>query len=108
MQEASGHIRSDRQVTLTLLVAGGLFLSTPWVLLNPRPDGVWRVTRPDGGWPKGPPPLLIFKSKSRRVKIQTALERSRRTLQDKIMLTLFFLPVTSQEGQRRSKKVKMY
>ena len=22
---------------------------------NPRPDGVWRVTRPDGGWPKGPP-----------------------------------------------------
>ena len=35
-------------------------------------------------------PLRIFKSKSRRVKIQTALERSRRTLQDKIMLTLFF------------------
>ena len=42
-----------------------------------------------GGWPKGPPPR-IFKSKSRRAKIQTALERSRRTLQDKIMLTLFF------------------
>ena len=41
------------------------------------------------GWPKGPP-LRIFKSKSRRVKIQTALERSRRTLQDTIMLTLFF------------------
>ena len=32
----------------------------------------------------------LFKSKSRRVKIQTALERSRRTLQDAIMLTLFF------------------
>ena len=41
-----------------------------------------------GGGPKAP--LRIFKSKSRRVKIQTALERSRRTLQDKIMLTLFF------------------
>ena len=41
------------------------------------------------GWPKGPP-LRIFKSKSRRVKIQTALERSRRTLRDTIMLTLFF------------------
>ena len=35
-------------------------------------------------------PLRIFKSKSRRVKIQTALERSRRTLQDTVMLTLFF------------------
>ena len=35
-------------------------------------------------------PLRIFKSKGRRVKIQTALERSRRTLQDTIMLTLFF------------------
>ena len=23
--------------------------------VNPRPDEVWRVTRPDGGWPKGPP-----------------------------------------------------
>ena len=49
-----------------------------------------------GGGPKGHPPpirtrkLRIFKYKSRRVKIQTALERSRRTLQDKIMLTLFF------------------
>ena len=35
-------------------------------------------------------PLRIFKSKSRRVKIQAALGRSRRTLQDTIMLTLFF------------------
>ena len=35
-------------------------------------------------------PLRIFKSKSRRVKIQTALERSRRTLQETIMLILFF------------------
>ena len=42
-----------------------------------------------GGWPKGPP-LRIFKSKRLRVKIQTASERSRRTLQDTIMLTLFF------------------
>ena len=57
------------------------------VFLNPRADGVWRVTRPDGG-PKVP--LRIFKSKSRRVKIQTAFERSRRTLQDTIMLTLLF------------------
>ena len=40
------------------------------------------------GGPKGP--LRIFKCNSRRVKIQTALERSRRTLQDTIMLTLFF------------------
>ena len=43
-----------------------------------------------GGGPMPPPPLRIFKSKSRRVKIQTALERSRRTLQDTITLTLFF------------------
>ena len=56
--------------------------------VNPRPDGVWRVTRPDGGAQRAP--LRIFKSKSRRAKIQTALERSRQTLQDKIMLTLFF------------------
>ena len=41
-----------------------------------------------GGGPKGP--LRIFKKKSRRVKIQTALERSRRILQDTIILTLFF------------------
>ena len=41
-----------------------------------------------GGGPK--PPLRIFKSKSRRVKFQSALERSRRILQDTIMLTLFF------------------
>ena len=41
-----------------------------------------------GGGPKRP--LRIFKSKSRRVKIQTALERSRQNLQDTIMLTLFF------------------
>ena len=56
---------------------------------NPRPDEVWRVTRPDEGVAQRAP-LRIFKSKSRRVKIQTALERSRRTLQDTIMLTLFF------------------
>ena len=40
-----------------------------------------------GGGPKAP--LRIFKSKNRRVKIHTALERSRRTLQDTIMLSLF-------------------
>ena len=57
--------------------------------VNPRPDEVWRVTRPDEGVAQRAP-LLIFKSKSRRVQIQTALERSRRTLQDTIMLTLFF------------------
>ena len=58
-----------------------------------------------GGWPKGPP-LRIFKSKSRRVKIQTALETSRRTLKDKIMLTLFFdlwRHRKVKEGQKRSK-----
>ena len=57
-----------------------------------------------GGGPKGP--LRIFKSKSRRVKIQTALERSRRTLQDKIMLTLFvdlWRHRKVKEGQKRSK-----
>ena len=58
-------------------------------IINPRPDEVWRVTRPDEGVAQRAP-LRIFKSKSRRVKIQTALERSRRTLQDTIMLTLFF------------------
>ena len=41
-----------------------------------------------GGGPKAS--LRIFKSKSRRVKIQTALGRSRQTLQDTIVLTLFF------------------
>ena len=59
------------------------------------------------GWPKGPPPPLhIFKSKSRRVKIQTALERSRRSLQDTIMLTLFFdlwRHRKVKNGQKRSK-----
>ena len=59
-------------------------------MLNPRPDEVWRVTRPDEGVAQRAPPLRIFKSKSRTVKIQTALERSRRTLQDTIMLTSFF------------------
>ena len=57
--------------------------------VNPRPDEVWRVTRPDEGVAQRAP-LRIFKSNSRRVKIQMALERSRRTLQDTIMLTLFF------------------
>ena len=42
-----------------------------------------------GGGGKGRA-LFIFKSKSSRVKIQTALERSRRTLQDTIIVTLFF------------------
>ena len=41
-----------------------------------------------GSGSKGP--LRIFKSNSRRVKIQTTLERSRRSLQVTIMLTLFF------------------
>ena len=26
------------------------------MVLNPRPAGVWLVTRPAGGGPKGPPP----------------------------------------------------
>ena len=53
-----------------------------------------------GGGPKGP--LRIFKSKGRRVKIQTALERSRRTLQDTTMLTSFF----DLWRHRKVKKVK--
>ena len=28
------------------------------VNINPRPDGVWQVTRPDGGGAKAPPPYL--------------------------------------------------
>ena len=74
--------------------------------VNPRPDEVWRVTRPDEGVAQRPPPLRIFKSKSRRVKIQTALERSRRTLQDTFMLTLFFdlwRHRKVKNGQKRSK-----
>ena len=58
-------------------------------IVNPRPGEVWRVTRPDEGVAQRAP-LGIFKGKSRIVKIQTALERSRRTLQDTTMLTLFF------------------
>ena len=69
--------------------------------INPRPDEVWRVTRPDEGVAQRAP-LRIFKSKSRGVKIQTALERSRRTLQDTIMLTLFF----TCDVTGRSKMVK--
>ena len=71
--------------------------------INPRPDWVWRVTRPDGGggWPKGP--LRIFKS-TRGVKIQTAFERSRRTLHYKNMLTFFL----TCDVTGRSNKVKMY
>ena len=41
-----------------------------------------------GGGPKGP--LRIFKSKSRRVKIQTGLEISHRTLQDTDYVDLIF------------------
>ena len=66
-------------------------------------SGELNVLMGGGGWPKGPH-LRIFKSKSRRVKIQTALERSRRTLEDKIILTLFF----TCDVTGRSKKVKMY
>ena len=54
---------------------------------NPRSNGVWRVTCSDGG--KGPLPR-IFKSNSRRGKIQTALERSHRIAQDIILLNFFF------------------
>ena len=73
--------------------------------VNPRPDEVWRVTRPDEGVAQRAP-LRIFKSKSRRVKNHTALERSRRTLQDTIMLTLFFdlwRHRKVKNGQKRSK-----
>ena len=55
-----------------------------------------------GGVAQRAPPLRIFKCKSRSVKIQTALERSRRPLQDKIMFTLFF----TCDVTGRSKKVK--
>ena len=75
------------------------------ISFNPRPDEVWRDTRPDEGVAQRAP-LRIFKSKSRRVKIQTALERSRRTLQDTIMLTLFFdlwRQRKVKNGQKRSK-----
>ena len=60
------------------------------------------LKRGGGGGAKGP--LCIFKSNGRRVKIQTALERSRRTLQATIMLTLFF--TCNVTG--RSNKVKLY
>ena len=71
------------------------------ISINPRPDEVWRVTRPDEGVAQRAP-LRIFKSKSRRVKIQTASERSRRTLQNTIMFTLFL----TCDVTGRSKKVK--
>ena len=35
--------------------------------------------------------LRIFKSKSRRVKIQTVLEISRQTLQDNMLILFFYL-----------------
>ena len=28
-------------------------------IINPRPAGVWLVTRPAGGGPKGPPPEIF-------------------------------------------------
>ena len=35
------------------------FIILHWHNLNPRPAGVWIVTRPAGGWgPKGPPPEI--------------------------------------------------
>ena len=90
---------THRRGVLTLIPKKG----NQKLLINKRPicllDVIYKLTRAlmrSGelrvlmrGWPKGPP-LRIFQSKSRSVKIQTALERSRRTLQDTIMLTLFF------------------
>ena len=85
-----GNINIIKSLLLSKLVHLFMALPSPsQSYINPRPDGVWRVTRPDGGVAQRAP-LRIFKSKSHRVKIQTALERSRRTLQDIIMLTLFF------------------
>ena len=59
------------------------------------------------GWPKGPP-LRIFKSKSRRVKIQNGVGKISSNSTGYDYVDLVFLSVTSQEGQKWSKKVKMY
>ena len=39
----------------------GIFFPDTLYLLNPRPAGVWLVTRPAGGGAKGPPPLRSLK-----------------------------------------------
>ena len=67
---------------------------------SPRADEVWRVTRPDGGGGKGPP--SVSSKVNRRVKIQTALERSRR----KIRLCWPYFLTCDVTG--RSNKVKLY
>ena len=85
--------------------------------IDPRPQAVvgTETAQAVAGWParwwgsgelhvlmRGPKaPLRIFECKSRRVKIQTALI-SRLTIQETVMLTLFVLPMTSQECQTRS------
>ena len=58
----------------------------PLARVNPRPDGVWQVTRPDGGGgTKGP--LRISGTNSWIGKIQTAFERSHRVAPDLEPLT---------------------
>ena len=54
--------------------------------LNPRPDGVWQVARPDGGGGKGLP-LRISGTNSWIGKTQTAFERSHRVDPELVPLT---------------------
>ena len=79
-----------------------------YIYISPRADGVWRATRPDEGGGGGEGPLRIFKSKNRRVKIQTVLERSRRTLQDTVMLTLFFTCDVTGRKVKQGQTVLIY
>ena len=59
------------------------------------------------GWPKGPP-LRIFKSKSRSSKNSNGVGKISSNSTGYDYVDFIFWPVTSEEGQKWSKKVKMY
>ena len=54
--------------------------STEPISLNPRPAGVWLVTRPAGGGPKGPPPPEISQTTGPISKFQTPFDSPVREL----------------------------
>ena len=67
--------------------------------INPRADGVWQLTGPDEGGPKGSP-LRISGTNSWIGKIQTAFERSHRGAPDLVPMNLAHLTCDVTEGQK--------
>ena len=63
MQSDLIHLLTEFEIgvpNVSAAVDDKLFLGVSWTFLNPRPAGVWLVTRPagGGGGPKGPPPEI--------------------------------------------------